>query len=882
MSAREKKRAKKKILIIDDDPHIVRLLREELKIRDCTILEAGGGLEGVKCALREVPDLVILDVMMPRMDGHQVCRFLKSVPALRNTRILLLTVKQGVGDRQKGLLRGADDYLTKPFEMAELEEKVKALLTGRQKDQGGQPAALPGAGLPSPEEITDELVVSILNRNLDENVHRFALLEKISKNLMAAVDREEILNTMLAGAVSPVGLGWERALLMMVDEESGVLRAEKAFALAESADRGRPQWTELQRAVGNRTMEELLQGRRKVFRFQAAAEDEWLGGLRLKLDPAKLLPPDGDAASALEILTSACGGVQLDSFLTKVFWSSGVTAIPIAGREKVFGLVAADRFFSHAGAQVEDLDHLWFLCHQTGLALERQQLHEEVHRRAEEFEHLSVLNESIMDSVDLGVVFIGEDGGVRTWNKAMAHFTGLKYAEVKGQDFFEVFPSLKGTIVHERFGEARKGNTFQRVGHFSHSFKENKEGIFDIRLATVRRRRQVLGTVLIWENVQLRIRLEKRAKEAHRYLTSLIEHSGDAILTMDGKGRIKSWNRGAGAIFGYQEDEIIGRNFSSLYEKRSRKAARELIGKTYDEGKVANLLETLFHSEGEPVQVSITTSVVDDPGSSKKDVAAIIRDVSERMRMESQLFQTEKLASLGIMAAGMAHEINNPLTSIMMYSQILGMNKEMGEEDKGCVSKIEEDAGRIADIVNSLLVFSRPSSRQAEVVDIRETMDKAITFVRYRKGRKKFSIDCTYGDDIPSLSGVTTEIQEIFLNLLINARDALEEDGSIRISVRHHPPGAARPVEFPGAAPDGVVEISVADDGEGIPAAHLKKIYDPFFTTKPPGKGTGLGLAVVRRLVENHYGCIVVRSKPGEGTVFQVYLPPGQRSRHGS
>jgi signal transduction histidine kinase len=161
-------------------------------------------------------------------------------------------------------------------------------------------------------------------------------------------------------------------------------------------------------------------------------------------------------------------------------------------------------------------------------------------------------------------------------------------------------------------------------------------------------------------------------------------------------------------------------------------------------------------------------------------------------------------------------------------------------------------------------------------------MDKAITFVSYRKGRKKFSIDCTYGDDIPSLSGVTTEIQEIFLNLLINARDALEEDGSIRISVRHHPPGAARPVEFPGAAPDGVVEISVADDGEGIPAAHLKKIYDPFFTTKPPGKGTGLGLAVVRRLVENHYGCIVVRSKPGEGTVFQVYLPPGQRSRHGS
>jgi PAS domain S-box-containing protein len=487
-----------------------------------------------------------------------------------------------------------------------------------------------------------------------------------------------------------------------------------------------------------------------------------------------------------------------------------------------------------------------------------------------------------MDSIDLGVVFIGEDGGVRTWNKAMAHFTGLKDAEVKGQSFFEIFPSLKGTIVHKRFQKARDGNTFQRPGHYSHSFKKGKEGIYDVRLATVRRSRQVLGTVLIWENVQVRIRLERRALEAHRYLTNLIEHSGDAILTMDGKGRIKSWNRGAGTIFGYQEEEIVGKAFSSLYEKGNRKAARELIRKTFDEGKVANLLETLFHSEGEPVQVSITTSVVDDPGSAKKDVAAIIRDVSERMRMESQLFQTEKLASLGIMAAGMAHEINNPLTSIMMYSQILGMNKDLGEEDRECVAKIEEDAGRVADIVNSLLVFSRPSSRQAEVVDVRETMEKAITFVRYRTGRKKFSIECTYGDDIPCLSGVTTEIQEIFLNLLINARDALEEGGSIRITVNHHPPGTAPPVEFPGAAPEGVVEICVTDDGEGIPAAHMKKIYDPFFTTKPPGKGTGLGLAVVRRLVENHYGCIAVRSKAGEGTVFQVYLPPGQGSRHES
>jgi PAS domain S-box-containing protein len=876
------KKPKRKILVVDDDPHIILLLKEKLGARGRSILGARSGLEGVKCALRERPDLILLDVMMPRMDGHQVCRFVKSVAALRRTKILLLTVKQGVGDRQRGLLEGADDYLTKPFDLEELEGKVEALMASSGREGRSRPPEVPGEELPSPEEITDELVVSMLNQNLDESVHRFALLEKISKNLMAAVDREEILTTMLAGAISPVGLGWERVLLMVADETAGALRAEKAFALTQEPGEGRLQWAGLLRTTGSHTMEELLRERGKFFCFQTPGKDAWLRTLQMEMDPAALRSPEGDTASVIESFAAACGKADLDSFLSRIFWNKEVTAVPIVGRELIFGLVAADRFFSHRSPRVEDVDHLWFLCHQTGLALERDLLHREAQKRAEEYGRLSLLNESILDSVDLGVVFIDENHGIRSWNKAMTHFTGLKDSQVLGKDFFALFPALKGTIVHRRFEQARTGGSFQRVGHFSHSLKKVREGIFDIRLAAVRRRRQVLGTVMIWENVQVRIRLERKAREAHRYLTNLIEHSGDAIITLDGKGRIRTWNQGASEIFGYPEEETVGRSLAFLFVKGNKRAGSRLVRETFQKGKVANLLETMVHREGEPLQVSITTSVVENPGSSKMDVAAIIRDVSERMRMESQLFQTEKLASLGIMAAGMAHEINNPLTSIMMYSQILGMNETLGEEDRGCVSKIEEDAGRIADIVNSLLVFSRPSSRQTEEVDVMETVEKAITFVRYRTGKKRFKIQCSYGDDLPRLSGVTTEVQEIFLNLLINARDALEDGGHIEVSVCHHPPGTSPPQGFSGDAPQGIVEIAVRDNGSGILGEHLQKIYDPFFTTKPPGRGTGLGLAVVRRLVENHGGCITVRSKPGEGTLFQVYLPPGGGVADGS
>jgi PAS domain S-box-containing protein len=482
-----------RILVVDDDPHILKLLREKLELSDYTVLEASGGLVAVKCALREVPDLIILDVMMPRMDGYQVCRFLKSVPALRNTRILLLTVRQGVGDRQRGLLRGADDYLTKPFAVDELEEKVKSMLAREAPAEMKEHVSPGGQDLPPPGEITDELVISMLNSNLDENVHRLTLLEKISESLMAAVDRKEILETALSGVVSPVGLGWDRVLLLMVDEEAEALQAQMAFSLTERPDDGLPQWKHLLRTVGHRTMEELLDGGLKAFHFQSSESDEWLRGLRLKLDPGKLSAPEDSASSAVESLTNACGGVKIDSFLTGVFRSGEVSMVPIAGRGKIFGLLAADRFFSHGGVQIEDLDHIRFLCNQTGLALERQLLHQEAQQRADDYERLSLLNESIMNSIDLGVVFADGDGAIRKWNRTMAHFTGLSDEAARGRPFFDLFPSLSGTIVQERFDKTRDGKSPQRVGHYSHSFQEGKVGIYDIRLAMVRQGRQRLG-----------------------------------------------------------------------------------------------------------------------------------------------------------------------------------------------------------------------------------------------------------------------------------------------------------------------------------------------------------------------------------------------------
>ncbi len=864
---------KRKVLLVDDDPHIVRLLEERLKGGDLKTFKAGGGLEAIRIALKENPEVIILDVMMPHIDGYQICRFVKSIPGLRRSRVIFLTVKQGVGDRQRGLLRGADDYLTKPFDMGELEQKVREQISLFDNSAAEEHGLTPLTELPAPEEITDEVLFSLMNRILDDNVHRFTLLEQISKRLVGAADRGEIIKTALGSIVSPVGLAWDRVLLMTVDEEGGVLSAELAFALGERPEDGLSRWRELVRSARNRTMEELLERGLKDFRFQTPRRSQFLKGLKIKVDTGTLILPADGKGTAMEVLQKSCGSRRIDNWLERIFWNREVVITPVAGRERVFGLVAADRSFSNAAVQTEDVEQLNFLCRQTGLALERQLLHLQSQNRAERFEQLSLLNDSIMDSIDLGVVYLDGEGRVGSWNRAMAAMTGVSDKSAAGRKFFSLFPSLQGSLLEKRTENAWSRRRQKRVGHYECTFKRGRSGIFDIRIGLVRSGRKALGMVMIWEDVQLRVRLEQKAREAFRYLSGIIAHSGDAIVTFDAGGRIKSWNGAAVTLFGYAEPQALGKAFSLLFEKGNKRAARALLSRTLREGKVVDEHERLLHSEGETIEVSITTATIDDEVDGKPGISAIIRDVSERRRMESQLFQTEKLASLGIVAAGMAHEINNPLTSIMMYSQILCMSDRMGDEDRSCIDKIEEDAGRIADIVNSLLVFSRPSSRRTEKIDLHETIEKAITFARYQSGRKNVTVAREFGTGIPALRGVATEIQEIFLNLLINAKDALDEKGEIRVATRHFEAGTGVAAGICENTEGGYVEVSVADDGCGIPKEQLKKVYDPFFTTKPPGKGTGLGLAVVRRLVENHQGCITVRSREGEGTTFSVFLP---------
>ncbi len=240
-----------------------------------------------------------------------------------------------------------------------------------------------------------------------------------------------------------------------------------------------------------------------------------------------------------------------------------------------------------------------------------------------------------------------------------------------------------------------------------------------------------------------------------------------------------------------------------------------------------------------------------------------IDDVSDRVELEEKLLQNERLASIGLLAAGVAHEVNTPLTGICSYIQMLLSDMERSDHRADVLRKVESQAFRASDIVKGLLNFARGGAQSFAPTHLNEIIEESVALFEPHIRNTQTRLECDLAPDLPAVWGIRREIQQVVVNLLLNARDAMPRGGRIRIStcqVETH------------------IELQISDTGRGIPAENLKRIYDPFFTTKGVGKGTGLGLSVTYGIVHKHSGNIDVRSAPERGTVFTVSLPDADQA----
>jgi two-component system NtrC family sensor kinase len=235
------------------------------------------------------------------------------------------------------------------------------------------------------------------------------------------------------------------------------------------------------------------------------------------------------------------------------------------------------------------------------------------------------------------------------------------------------------------------------------------------------------------------------------------------------------------------------------------------------------------------------------------------------VRLEEQMVQTEKLTSLGLLAAGVAHEVNTPLAVISNYIQMLAKQIPSDDPRQKTIERIVKQTFRASEIVNNLLNFSRTGAAEFVELDVNNVLEETLTLVQHPFKTAQVKVIKNYTQELPAVLGSITRLQQVFLNLFMNARDAMPSGGMLEVRTGAH---------------NGSVEVEVTDTGAGIPPEHLHRIFDPFFTTKASGRGTGLGLSVSYGIIKEHAGKVDVRSTPGKGTSFRLEFPVARKPVH--
>ncbi len=365
------------------------------------------------------------------------------------------------------------------------------------------------------------------------------------------------------------------------------------------------------------------------------------------------------------------------------------------------------------------------------------------------------------------------------------------------------------------------------------------------------------------ENAQLYGSIEAKALELEKlkaYTESIIESVNVAVLALDCDGRITSCNRAFEELYGITRQQIAGSLVETLFPPDALASIQRIRG---TKGWGLNAPGSIYkfyleNRSGRRLIVNLSLIPLLDSLALNTGSLIILDDITEKVKLEDQLLQTEKLSSIGLLAAGIAHEVNTPIAGISSYTQMLLKDMPASDKRKSILEKIEKQTFRAAEIVNGLLSFSRMSGSEFKELDINQLIDESLNLLNHQLQLNHIKVDSRFDRSLPAVYGNLGKLQQVFINLFLNARDAMPSGGELEIQTGMN---------------ESMIVVDISDTGAGIPEEDLKRIFDPFYTTKPIGKGTGLGLAVSYGIIQEHGGRIFVDSNVGKGTHFRLKLP---------
>ena len=371
------------------------------------------------------------------------------------------------------------------------------------------------------------------------------------------------------------------------------------------------------------------------------------------------------------------------------------------------------------------------------------------------------------------------------------------------------------------------------------------------------------------QNARLFARLEEKIAEYEQlkeFNENIVESINIGILAVDLADRIDSWNAQMESMYAVQRTEALDRPLADIFP--------QAFIAEYDRVKHETGVHTLYKFNlatraGEIRTANITIAPLVDKDFTVVGRIILVDDITDRVQLESQLMQADKLSSIGLLAAGVAHEVNTPLAVISSYTQMLAKQIRGDERVAPMLDKITQQTFRASEIVNSLLNFSRTSTIEFKAISVNHVLQETLALLEHQFRTANITVDLALQPDLPEILGNTGKLQQVFLNLFLNAKDAMSGGGVLRVETMSN----------------GHVDVVIGDTGSGIAAENLRRIYDPFFTTKSAliegqRRGTGLGLSVSYGIIQEHAGKIQVESKIGQGTTFHLEFPMIRKPVH--
>ncbi len=464
---------------------------------------------------------------------------------------------------------------------------------------------------------------------------------------------------------------------------------------------------------------------------------------------------------------------------------------------------------------------------------------------------------NLFETATDAIYTIDAEGRFATVNEATCRASGLAREALLGRLvapllLAEERPRVRDAFLSALAGEAvRYECTLVRL--------DGVRRLLSVSNTPIRSGSAVVGVLGVARDVtDERLRAAALERSEARY-TRLVESAADAICTVDAEGRFTDVNKALQHALGRPRDALVGAAFIGFVDERDRALMDELFARTMAGGRGRGEMR-FAGADGAVRTATVLTSPAVEHGA-VTGVLAVVRDVTEERRLTEQMLQQEKLAAVGQLVSGVAHELNNPLAGVMAFSQLLLMNASLDADSAQYAETINAEARRAAKIVGNLLTFARRHHPERALTDLNQVALDTLELRRYALRVSQIELDVDLDPALPCTWADPFQLQQVMLNLLANAEQALTDwTGERRMALRT-------------SVSDGTITLTVSDTGPGVAPAAMPRVFNPFYTTKPVGQGTGLGLSISDGIVREHGGRIRVVSEPGAGAAFVVELP---------